>query len=315
MSDLTTTLAGVRLPSPVMTAAGCTVLGRGVPRLSDPAVVGAVVTRSVMLGSRAGAPMPRVAETPSGVLHASGLQGPGVDGFLATELPELVQQGARAVVSVAGATLGEYAELARRIGQSPGVTAVEVNLAWPHAAEDGLFRATDPYQTAKVLNVVRRDVPGGVPVLAKLAPDVGDSGNLVAVAEAAVEAGADALVVGGGALGLAIDPGTLRPALGRVTGGLGGPAVHPVALRCVWQVRRALPDVALVGVGGVRTGADVLAFLAVGASAVQVGTTVLYDPSAPRRITEELDHELDRRGVGRVEELVGVAHRPEGVSP
>jgi dihydroorotate dehydrogenase (NAD+) catalytic subunit len=244
-------------------------------------------------------------ETPSGILSDTDLQGAGLQGFLATELPWLAQRQVRTVVSIAGQNLGEWAELARRVGMSPGVAAVEVNLAWP----PGAVAARDSYQAGKILAAVRRDMPRGIPVLAKVAPDVH---HVVDVARAVVKAGADAVVVGHGLPGLALDPLTLRPSLGSGTGSLSGPAVHAVALRCLWEVHAALPEVALVGSGGVRSGLDALAMLAAGARAVQVGTTVLHDPGAPDRIVAELHDELDRRGIPSVADVVGHAHRPEG---
>jgi dihydroorotate dehydrogenase (NAD+) catalytic subunit len=247
-----------------------------------------------------------MAETASGMLNSIGLQGPGIGSFLATDLPWLVARGARAVVSIAGGTTEEFVELARRVVASPGVAALEVNISCPNVDNRGLVFACDPTSAAQVIAAVRAVVPVGLPLLAKLTPDVTD---IVAVAASVVDAGADALVMINTLLGLRIDPETLRPQLGGVTGGLSGPAVRPVAVRCVWQVHRALPGVPLVGVGGIRTGADALEFLAAGATAVQVGTAIFNDPSAPMRIVHELAAELDRRGIPSPADVVGVAHR------
>ena len=302
---LGTSVADLSLANPIMVAAGCAGTGRELDPYLDLAELGALVTRSVTLDPRAGGPPPRVVETPSGLLTDDGLQGNGLQGFLATELPWLAQRQVRTVVSIAGRNLGEWAELARRVGLSPGVAAVEVNLAWP----PGSVAARDSYQAGKILAAVRRDMPRGIPVLAKVAPYVH---HVVDVSRAAVKAGADAVVVGHGLPGLALDPVTLRPALGGGAGVLSGPAVHAVALRCLWEVHEALPEVHLVGSGGVRSGFDVLAMLAAGARAVQVGTTVLHDPGAPRRILTELHEELDRRSIPSVADAVGRAHRHEG---
>lgn len=307
--DLTCDVAGVRLPNPVMTAAGCAGAGRELGPYLDVAALGAVVTRSVTLDPRAGAPAPRLLETPSGVLHATGLQNPGLQAFLATELPWLAQRRARTVVSIAGGTLAEYAELARRVGAGPGVTAVEVNLSFPNAERQGRPFAADPYQASKVLRVVRRDAPRGVPVLAKLAAA---PGPVVDVAAAVAEAGADGVVLVNVGPGMAIDPETLRPRLGAGTGGLGGPALHALAVACVWQVRAALPELPLVGVGGIRTGYDALELMVAGASAVQVGSATLHDPSAPARVLAELRDELASRDIAHAADAVGRAHRPEG---
>ena len=303
MADLTTTLAGMTMPSPVMTAAGCAGTGRELASYDDLATLGAFTTRTLTLDPRAGAPAPRVADTPGGVLTATGLQNPGLQAFLATELPWLAQQRVRTVVSIAGASLGEYGELARRLGTSPGVSGVEVNL-------DGLD--ADPYQAGKVLHVVRRDVPRGIAVLAKLGPGPG----VADVARSVVKNGADAVVLVHGFPGLLFDPATLRPVLGAGLGSVSGPAVLAQALRCVWDVHAALPDVPLVGAGGVRTGFDALQMLLAGATAVQVGSVLMHDPSAPRRIAAELADELSSRGADSPADLVGRGHHPpEGNQP
>ena len=307
--DLSTSLAGITLPNPLMTAAGCAATGRELDQFFDVTELGAVVTRSVTLDPRAGWPMPRMVETPSGMLSGTGLQGPGLQGFLATELPWLAQRRARTVVSIAGRTLAEYGELARRIGNSPGVTCIEVNLSCPNTERQDREFARDPYQASKVVSVVRRDVPGDIPVLAKL---TADAHSIVDVAAAVVKAGADGLVMVNCLDALAIDPRTLRPALGSGAGGLSGPALHPVAVRCVWDVHQAMPEVPIVGVGGVRTGFDALELLLAGATAVQVGSVIFSDPSAPMRVVRELRDELARRDLTSVAAVIGRAHLQEG---
>lgn len=307
--DLTTTLAGLTLPNPVMTASGCAAVGKELDQFFDITELGAVVTRSVTLDARAGWPAPRMVETPSGLLSGIGLQGPGLQGFLATELPWLAQRKARAVVSIAGSTLGEYGELARHIGNSPGVSAIEVNLSSANTENRERAFACDSYQAGKVLNVVRRDIPRDIPVLAKLSTD---TQSIVDVAAAVVKAGADGVVLVNTVAGMAIDPTSLRPALGSGHGGLSGPAIHPVAVRCVFEVHQAMPEVPIVGVGGVRSGFDALALIAAGASAVQVGSVTFTDPAAPLRVVRELREELERRNLTHVADLVGRAHLPEG---
>lgn len=303
MTDLTTSLAGMALPSPVMTASGCAGTGRELASYVDLTSLGAFTTRTVTLDPRPGAPAPRVVDTPGGVLTGTGLQNPGLQGFLATELPWLAQQQVRTVVSITAGSLGEYAELARRVGGSPGVSGVEVNL-------DGLDG--DPYQAGKVLHVVRRDVPRGVTVLAKLSPGPGAAD----AARSVVKNGADAVVLAHGFPGLLFDPATLRPVLGAGAGTVSGPAVLAQALRCVWDVHATLPEVPLVGAGGVRTGFDALQMLLAGATAVQVGSALLHDPSAPARISAELAHELSTRGIESTADVVGLGHQPsEGNHP
>jgi dihydroorotate dehydrogenase (NAD+) catalytic subunit len=304
--DLVTMLAEVMLPNPVMTASGCAAAGRELSAFVELAGLGAVVTKSVMLNPRAGRPTPRMAETPSGMLNSIGLQGPGIDAFLARDLPWLVQQGARPVVSIAATSLADYAELARRVGSSLGVTAVEVNISCPNVDDRGLVFACDPFQAGRVVSAVRAATPRGVPVFAKLSPDVTD---VVAVARSVVDAGASGVTLVNTLLGMAIDPRTLRPVLAGVTGGLSGPAIRPVALRCVWQVHEALPEVPIIGVGGIRCGLDALEFLLAGASAVQIGTAIFHDPSAPARVLAELADALAERGFGKAADAVGFAHR------
>jgi dihydroorotate dehydrogenase (NAD+) catalytic subunit len=303
--DLTTSVGGTTLPNPVMTASGCAAAGRELHQFFDVADLGAVVTKSIMLDARSGRATPRMAETASGMLNSIGLQGPGIDAFLSTDLPWLLQHRARPVVSIAGSSLGEYAELARRLGNDPGVTAVEVNISCPNVENRGLVFACDPYQAAKVVSVVCRETPRGVPVLAKLSPDVT---SIVDIASSVMEAGASGLTLINTLLGLAIDPGTMRPVLAGVTGGLSGPAIRPVALRAVWQVHEAMPDVSIVGVGGIRTGRDALEFMLAGACAIQVGTVIFNDPSAPIRIVQELADELAGRGFAKAADAVGLAH-------
>lgn len=307
--DLATTVAGLALPNPVMAASGCAGSGRELAAFFDVADLAAFVTRSLTLDPRAGHPAPRLVETAGGMLHSVGLQGPGISGFLATELPWLAQRSTRTIVSIAGSTLGEYGELARRLGSSPGVTGVEINLSRRNSESSHRVFAGDTYQAAKVTSVVRRDSPRGMPVLAKLAPDVH---NLVDIARAVVDAGADGVVLINGPRGMAIDSVTLRPALGAGIGALSGPAIRTLAVRCVWEVREAMPSVPIIGVGGVRTGLDVLELCLAGAGAVQVGATILSDPSAPTRILSELRDELAARGITRVADVIGRAHRPEG---
>ena len=306
-ADMSTLVAGVELPNPILTASGCAASGRELQQFFDVSALGAVVTKSVMLAPRAGRPTPRMAETPSGMLNAIGLQGPGIDAFLDTDLPWLVEQGARVVVSIAGNTVEEYAELARRLQDAPGVTAVEVNISCPNVEDRGQVFACDKWAAARVLRGVRRESPPDVPVLAKLTPDVTD---IVEVARSCVDAGADGLTLVNTLLGMAVDTSTMRPALAAGTGGLSGPAIRPVAVRCIWQVRAALPDATILGVGGVRTGLDALELVLAGADAVSVGTATFGDPTAPVRVLGELAEALVERGFAAYSDAVGYAHRP-----
>lgn len=307
MLDLCTRLGKARFPNPVFTASGCAAAGQELHQFFDVAELGAVVTKSIMRAPRSGRATPRMAETPSGMLNSIGLQGPGIDAFLDKDLPWLHAHGARAVVSIAGGCVADYAALARALRGKPGLTMLEVNISCPNVEDRGQVFACDPRAAADVVAAVRRQSAPEIPVFAKLSPDVTD---ITAIARACVAAGADGLSVINTLLGLAIDTDTLRPVLGGITGGLSGPAIRPVALRCVWQVHQALPDVPILGMGGIRTGLDALEFLLAGASAVSVGTSVFGDPSAPVRVLGELTQALTVRGFETVSEVVGLAHRP-----
>jgi len=305
--DMATSLAGVRFPNPVFTASGCAAAGQELDQFFDITSIGGVVTKSIMMDPRSGRPTPRMAETPSGMLNSIGLQGPGIDAFLEKDLAWLASRKARAVVSIAGGTVEEYAKLAAKLRGRPGLTMIEVNISCPNVEDRGQVFACDPRASASVIQAVKRSGPSGVPVFAKLSPDVTD---ITEVARSCVNAGADGLSVINTLLGMVIDTETLRPALGGVTGGLSGPAIRPVAVRCVWQVRQALPDIPILGMGGIRTGLDALEFVLAGANAVSVGTTVFGDPTAPVRILGELSAALAERGFERFEDAIGLAHRP-----
>jgi dihydroorotate dehydrogenase (NAD+) catalytic subunit len=305
MPDLRTKLGNIELPNPILTASGCASSGRELAQFIDVSRIGAIVTKSVMLAPRAGRPTPRMAETSSGMLNSIGLQGPGIDAFLQRDLPWLLSRGARAVVSIAGGTVDEYAELAARLSDAAGVTAVEVNISCPNVEHRGQVFACDTADAGAVLAAVKARTRQDMPVFAKLSPDVTD---IVAIARACVAAGADGLSMINTLLGMAIDTETMRPVLAGLTGGLSGPAIRPIAVRCIWQVRQALPNVPIIGMGGVMTGRDALELILAGASMVSVGTAIFHDPSACARILRELDDELARRGIERISEVVGLAH-------
>lgn len=303
--DLRTRLGQIELPNPILTASGCASAGRELAQFIDVSKIGAIVTKSVMLAPRAGRPTPRMVETSSGMLNAIGLQGPGIDAFLKRDLPWLLSRGARAVVSIAGSTIDEYAELATRLSDAPGVTAIEVNISCPNVEHRGQVFACDIADAGSVIEAVRTKTRHDIPVFAKLSPDVTD---IVSIARSCVSAGADGLSLINTLLGMAIDTETMRPVLAGLTGGLSGPAIRPIAVRCIWQVREALPDVPIIGMGGVMTGRDALELILAGASMVSVGTAIFHDPSACVRILRELEEELARRGIERLSDVVGRAH-------
>lgn len=318
MVDMSVTLAEVDLPNPVMTASGCAANGKELHRFFDVSTLGAFVTKSVMAAPRSGRGTPRMAETASGMLNSIGLQGPGIHAFVENDLAWLKSVGARVLVSIAGGSSGEFADVATVLRQSAAfdcVVGVEVNISCPNVANRGLVFAIDPLASAKVVAMVREQLPRDVPVFAKLSPDVTD---VVAIASACVKAGADGLTMINTLLGMVIDTDRMRPHLGGVTGGLSGPGIRPVAVRAIWQVRSAMAEgrfrtVPILGVGGVRTGHDALELVAAGASAIQVGTATFNDPNAPVRVLHELQELLEQKGFDRFTQAVGAAHRRQEV--
>ncbi|MEP6597856.1 MAG: dihydroorotate dehydrogenase [Actinomycetota bacterium] len=305
MADMTTRLASLTLPNPVLTASGCSAAGRELGQFLDVAGLAAVVTKSIMPRPRSGRPTPRMAETPSGMLNSIGLQGPGIESFIENDLAWLAAHGARTVVSIAGGHTEEFEWLAHRLNGQPAVSMIEVNISCPNVENRGQVFACDPMASSRVVDAVRRATDPGVPVFAKLSPDVTD---ITLIARACADAGADGLSLINTLLGMVIDTDLLAPALGGVTGGLSGPAIRPVAVRCVWQVHRAVPQLPILGMGGIRSGLDALQFVLAGASAVSVGTAVFGDPSAPVRVLQELEAALDERGFRSLGDAVGFAH-------
>ena len=304
--DYSTKIAQALLPNPILTASGCAANGRELSSFFPLSEIGAVVTKSVMNHPRSGRATPRMAETPSGMLNAIGLQGPGIENFLKDDLPWLVEHGARTIVSIAGESVEEFASLARKVRNAPGVTALEVNISCPNVENRGLVFACDRASAREVIEAVKRSVGNSLPIIAKLSPDVTD---IVSIAEEVVSAGADGLAMINTLLGMVINTETMRPHLANKTGGLSGPAIRPVAVRAIYQVHRALPKVPIVGMGGVLTGNDAFELVLAGASAISVGTATFHDPSAPIRIKKELAELLLARGFTNFSDAVGFAHR------
>ena len=306
--DFSTTLGGAWFPAPIFTASGCASSGKELSQFFPLREIGAVVTKSIMLKPRAGRPTPRMAETPSGMLNSIGLQGPGIDAFLSDDVPWLAAQGARIVVSIAGETIEEYSSLARKLRGVPGISALEVNISCPNVENRGLVFACDPNTAAEVIKGVRGIVGGELPILAKLTPDVT---NIATIANSVISNGADAIAMINTVLGMVINTDSMRPHLGGKTGGLSGPAIRPIAIRAIYQVREALPNVSILGMGGVTSGKDAFEMILAGASGVSIGTANFGDPSAPYRIQNELRDILVTKGFNSMREAVGYAHRPE----
>lgn len=306
--DMSTTLGNAWFPAPIFTASGCASSGKELAQFFPLNQIGAIVTKSVMSKPRHGRPTPRMAETPSGMLNSIGLQGPGIDAFLANDVPWLLEQKARVIVSIAGETVEEYSTLARKLRSVSGISAVEVNISCPNVENRGLVFACDPDASRRVIDGVRKTIGGDLPIIAKLSPDVTD---LPAIARGVVDAGADALALINTVLGMVINIDTMRPHLGGKTGGLSGPAIKPVAVRAIYQVHAALPKVPILGMGGVSSGRDALELILAGASGVSVGTASFGNPSAVIEIQNELRELLAARGFATMQQAIGYAHREE----
>lgn len=301
--DLSVTIGRVTFANPITTASGCFASGAEMDRFFDVADLGAVLVKSVTLEPRQGLPTPRMHETPSGMLNAIGLQNPGIDGWLAHDLPFLVQRGAPVILSIAGQSVDEFAEVAHRVRRrGAGVVAVEVNLSCPNVAHRGLVFACDPGPSSEVVRAVRSQLPR-MPVLAKLTPDVTE---ITAVGRAVVDAGATGISAINTTLGMAIDPDTGRPRIANTFGGLSGPAIRPMAVRAVHQLYRELgPEVPIVGMGGVRSVGDVVEMIRAGASMVAIGTATFADPLVSHRLIGELRSWMGQREFASLADIRG----------
>lgn len=296
--ELSVTLGRLQLKNPVLVASGTFGYAREMAGVVDFARLGGIIPKTVTRQPRAGNPPPRTVETASGMLNAIGLDNDGIEHFITHHLPYLRTLPTAVIANIAGKSEAEFVEMAALLGREPGLAALELNLSCPNVA-GGVDFATRPDVTRRVVQDVRAACP--LPVIAKLTPNVTD---VVAIAAAAAEGGADAVSLVNTFLGMAIDWRRRRPVLGNVTGGLSGPAIKPLALRMVWQVARRVA-IPVIGIGGIATVDDVMEFLLAGASAVQVGTANFYDPTASQRIVAELPTALAELGAANVREVVG----------
>ncbi|AVX20285.1 dihydroorotate oxidase B, catalytic subunit [Carboxydocella sporoproducens DSM 16521] len=304
--NLTTSLGALQLANPVLTASGTCGFGLELTPFGDLNQLGGVILKGTTLTPRAGNPTPRLAETPAGVLNAIGLENPGIEGLCRDVLPRLTAFQCSFLANISGNTVEEYGELAARLEGEAVIAAIEVNVSCPNVKQGGIMFGTQAEALAEVTRTVKAHTTK--PVIIKLTPNVTD---IVALARAAAEAGADALSLINTLQGMAIDIRRRRPVLANIFGGLAGPAIKPVALRCVWQVHQALPEMPLLGGGGIMSGEDAIEFFLAGASAVSIGTATLVDPRAPWRILAEIEEFCRREGVRDLGELIGAAHRKE----
>lgn len=299
--NLQVKLGKLTLQNPVMVASGTFGYGEEYARVIAVNRLGAIVTKSITLRPRAGNPPPRIWETASGMLNAIGLQNVGVEAFIRDKLPFLRSlTGPRIIVNLAGETMAEYVELARRLEDVDGLDGIEINISCPNCERGGLEFGVDPKLTFEVVRRVRRVTRRFL--MPKLSPNVT---NVVTIAKAAVEAGADALSLINTVVAIAVDARRRIPRISTVTAGLSGPAIKPIALRMVWQVHRALPKIPVVGLGGIMTAEDAAEFLLCGASAVQVGTANFVSPKAPLEIVDGLGRYLKAQRIRQVRQLVG----------
>ena len=304
--DFSTKIGSKRFANPIFTASGCASSGQELSQFFPLSSLGAVVTKSIMTKPRTGRATPRMAETPSGMLNSIGLQGPGIDIFLERDIPWLIEQQAKIIISIAGETVDEYGVLARRLRALSGISAVEVNISCPNVENRGQVFACHPDTAVAVIESVRRNIGGELPIIAKLSPDVTD---IVEIASAVINAGVDGLALINTLLGMVIDTNSMRPKLAGKTGGLSGPAIRPVAVRAIYQVHQAFPNIPIVGMGGVASGRDAFELILAGASAVSVGTATFGNPNAAMQIKEELSQLLTKNGFSDFRDAIGFAHR------
>jgi dihydroorotate dehydrogenase (NAD+) catalytic subunit len=297
--DLSVDIGSLRLPNPLIAASGCFGYGVEYSDVVDLSTLGGVAVKGLFLAEREGHPPPRIVETPAGMLNAIGLQGIGVHRFVREKLPELRDRRAIVFVNICGTTIDEYVELARILSDAEGVAALELNISCPNIKEGGITFGCSLPGTHAVVSAVRKVT--SLPVIPKLTPNVTDVSSF---ARAAEEAGADAISLVNTFLAMAIDVESRRPKLSNIVGGLSGPAIRPIAVRMVYECRRAV-KIPIVGMGGIATAADVLEFMIAGANAVQVGTANFVDPFIWRSLLDGLADYMIRHKIARLADVVG----------
>ena len=297
--DLSVQIGSLRLANPLMAASGCYGYGVEYADAVDLSSLGAVVSKGLFLKPREGHPPERIVETPSGMLNAIGLQGIGVHRYIAEKLPELRRLGATNVINICGSTLDEYVELARILSDADGVHALELNISCPNIKEGGITFGCSLHGTFDVVSAVKKVTR--LPVIPKLTPNVTD---VASIAKAAEDAGADAVSLVNTFLAMAIDVETRRPKLSNIVGGLSGPAIRPIAVRMVYECRRAV-KIPVIGMGGIASATDALEFMIAGATAVQVGTANFVDPFIWTKLLDGMRDYMARHEMTRLADLVG----------
>lgn len=309
MPDLSVSLNRLRLANPILVASGTFGYAREMQAYADFHRLGGIIPKTVTPLPRLGNPPPRTVETACGLLNSIGLDNDGLEAFVAKHLPPLLRLGTAVIVNIAGRNTAEFVQMARRLGDFPEIAALELNISCPNVT-GGIDYGTDPGKTAEVVREVRQAC--SFPVVAKLTPNVSPD-DVVRVAAAAADAGADALSLVNTFQGLAVDWRRRKPILGNGIGGLSGPAIKPLALRIVWQVARAV-QIPIIGIGGIQSLDDVMEFLVAGAAAIQVGTANFYNPTLPTQLVSQLEQTLGELGCRSVTELVGTLQPPSATS-
>lgn len=297
--DLSVPLGPLRLKNPVMVASGTFGYGQEYADFLDLDRLGAIVVKGISLLPRAGNPPPRLVETPAGLINAIGLENVGLEAFVTEKMPYLRTRDTLVVVNIFGNTLEEYAELAARLDAVPGISALEINISCPNVKQGGMVFGTDPRMAARVVETVRRATR--LPLITKLTPNVT---RIADIARAAVDAGSDMLSGINTVAAMAVDVFSRRPKLANLVGGLSGPAVKPIALRCVHEVLQAV-NCPVIGIGGIASATDALEFLLLGARAVQVGTANFVNPAVTMQIVEGIERFLSVQGLPTLETFIG----------
>ena len=302
--NLAVEIAGLRFKNPLIAASGTFGYGIEYEEILDLSRLGGLVSKGLYMEPRDGNPIPRIAETPSGLLNAIGLQGIGIKAFVRDVAPRVARHDTVHLVNICGDTVEEYAEVARVCDGVPGIHGLEINISCPNVKTGGIAFGGDPRMTHDVVAAVRQVTR--LPVIPKLSPNVTD---IALLARAAEEGGADALSCINTLLGLAIDVETRRPKLAYGTGGLSGPAIRPVAVRMAWQAAQAV-GIPVIGIGGISSANDALEFLIAGCPAVQIGTANFVDPGVHERILADLESWLERQGLDDIRDVVGSLELP-----
>jgi len=301
--DLSTQFAGITLRNPILTCSGTYGFGAEYTSYCPVEALGGITLKGITPLPRLGNPVPRLAETPAGLLNAVGLENPGLVEFLKSYLPKVRKLPTAAIANISGFSLEDYVLMARALQKDSGLAALEVNISCPNVKHGGMHFGTDPQSAQEVIAAVKAETD--LPIIAKLSPNVTD---IVGMARAVQLGGADALSLINTLLGMHIDINQQRPVLANTFGGLSGPAIRPVAVRMVWQVFQAV-DLPIIGMGGITTWQDAVEFMLAGAKAVSIGTGNFVNPQAPLEILQGIQDYCEQRGLASVRDLVGLAHR------